>query len=153
MKEEDEYLKAEIDREKEEIDYDALQKATTQLDRAALFRDIIRPDFHEQIKYDVGDGKKLTPFTKELKTSFLKRFDMQLVEELSDIATLLIKVGAISSAKMLLQFRDTKLSAAPSLDAMLLRLMNTEYRFNRIGIKKEGSQFFRRGGGEQEWQS
>jgi len=151
MPKDDEIINNEIDNElgRDEIDVEALEKVTREMNRAQLFKEIIQPDYHEQIKYEIG-GKTITPFTKELKTSYLRAFDIALVEELSDLANLLIRVGAINTAMTLLQFRDIKLSAAPSRDAALLRLMNTEYSFKRIGVDKKPRQFFSRSSGGEE---
>jgi len=148
---EDEYIKSEVEKD-QDIDYEELRKHTAELNRAALFKEIIKPDYHENIKYDVGQKKDISPFTKELKTSFLREFDIRLVEEISDIINILVSVGARGSALMLLAFRDIKLSVAPSRDATLLRLMNTEYSFKKIGVDKKERSFLKRGG-ESEWQN
>ncbi len=148
---EEAYLNEEIIQDEEPVNVDAMRKILEEKTRAALFEKIITPDLHEQIKYELEDGKTtITPFTKELRTSFLTPPGIEMVEELSDIAKALVKVGAENTALTLLQHRDTMLSVATSNKALLLRLMNTEYQFKRIdtGTSKKGKDFFKRGGEE-----
>jgi hypothetical protein len=87
---------------------------------------------------------RLSSFTKELKTSFLTMKEIMIVEELADIARTASNIGAYEFAIDMLHFRDIMLSVAPSRDATLLKLMNTEFSIKHIGVENKSKKFFQR---------
>ncbi len=108
-----------------------------EITKTELFRDIMRPDLRRNVKMQLVDEKgnvlDETPlFTKELKVSYLNDFQLMYVVELTDLAYLLYRYGAIKTAKSILAYRDTLLSAAPSRNAKLLTLMNTEINIQKL---------------------
>ncbi|UCD07744.1 MAG: hypothetical protein JSW41_02110 [Candidatus Aenigmatarchaeota archaeon] len=147
--EEREYLRESAEPEEEPVNLETTRKLMEEKTRAALFEKIITPDMHEQIKYFMADKTEVTPFTKELRTSFLNPPAIEMVEELSDISKALFKVGAENTCLTLLQHRDTILSVATSNKALLLRLMQTEYKFQKLDTGSKKKDFFKRGGEEQ----
>jgi len=115
--------------------------------RAELFKDIIHPDLKKS--FQIEDERPFSIFTKELKVSNLSDFQLYYTIELTDLALEWIKHGALNAGKKILAFRDTLLSAAPSRNATLLKLMNTEYSIRRLETVSKGKSLFRRGGEEE----
>lgn len=115
--------------------------------RAELFRQLATPDLQRNIIMG-----KFSPFTKELKTSNIRDiYQLNFVVELSDIAREWFKLGAEKTATTLIAFRDTLLSAAPSLQAKFLTLATTEYSVKKISEDKRQSRVSRlfKSGGEE----
>jgi len=133
--------------------------------RAELFKFLSKPDFQDKIKMHIdkhtynivrnNDGTSVmqdtmtrnmfSPFSKELKTSNLTQEQVIYVMELSDLAHHMNEFGAPETAEFLIMFRDTLLSAAPSKDAMFLKLAQSEYNIRQIQMETQKRKLFRRG--------
>lgn len=100
--------------------------------RADLFKKVMNPDMQKSVFYD--DESKFSPFTKELKVSNIDKKQLTHILEVTDLASAWNSYGAAKAARTFLSYRDTLLSAAPSLKGMLLQLFNTEYSFKNISM-------------------
>ena len=91
----------------------------------------------------------ISPFSKELKTSYLNKeknpvISILYVMELTDLAHQMNELGASETSEFLFIFRDTLLSAAPSMDAMFLKLTQTEYSMKRMDLQSRKRSMFSR---------
>lgn len=121
----------EVEKEMQGITQDQLD-AMKEENRSELFKKVMYPDLHKSMNYQGTD--KISPFTKELKVSNIDRKQLTHILEVTDLASAWESYGAGKAARTLLSYRDTLLSAAPSLKGMLLQLFNTEYSFKNISM-------------------
>jgi hypothetical protein len=132
-----------------------------------LFKFLAKPDYQtlktklNKVEYvptrDVSTGLNvmspqhhittISPFTKELKTSYLNKEKSPVssiiyIMELTDLAHQMNELGASETAEFLFIFRDTILSAAPSMDAMFLKLTQTEYSMKKMDVQSKKRRLF-----------
>jgi len=113
-------------------------------DKAKLFRAMIKPDYNSQTQLDIGG---ITPFMKELKVSYLTPRQILDNTDIFDIASLWDKMGAVDFARHLISTTGISLSMSSSKNGMLLKLMNSEFNFQKIEQvtnKKKAKSFFRK---------
>lgn len=122
--------------------------AIREMNRSDLFNKVIDPDYAKErsMRLRVSrDGSSVSPFTKELRTSMITGSQLMAVSEFNDLARLASEIGAYGCCLMLTSFSNILLSAAPSKQGALIKLMNTEFSIKKVGVSSGAKDFLGRG--------
>lgn len=112
------------------------QKAT---DMPELLKSIMKPDMAEKNEF----------LTKELKISNIKRVDLEMIVEMTDLALQWMEKGAKDFAFFLITLRDVYLSSTSSIDGFERMAEITEIRRQELKEEEQRGLFgkmFNRGG-------